>query len=508
MSVLGLIFDRLNIVGAFKQLGSTQQRKDTLFALAFGQLLVQSTFIPITLTIPSIATYFSVDIDDASWSVIARLLVLGSTVFISARLGDKYGYALVFFVGLIVMSIANLLAATSGNLTQLIIWSGLGGVGGALVSANSNAILSVVFSANERGRAFAVPVTASRIGTLLGVGLYGLFLSFVSWRLVFVSTLLMGLLAIYYSYPILKYHFQGLLGERKSIKINYLSAALLVATLSVFILSGSHLHDGSESFTSPEALGYHVPMHALALALGLLFFVTQIRSSNPFLDFQYFRRKYFSMALFSNTTFHLSMLTIFTLVPIVVEDGLGYTPLVVSCILLVHQSFGLWLPAIAGMIYDRYNTRWLGPVSLMLVAIGVGLLGIFAAVVPVWGIPILLIPASIGTGLFISPYNALVMNTLPENRGFASGMLETTRQMGHTIGTTMAAMILGLSLPATIGLISDIDAQIYYQQGFRLAALTVVWIVSAGCVVALFQKVPVVVSTSGPQEGSAPASAD
>ena len=145
MSVLGLIFDRLNIVGAFKQLGSTQQRKDTLFALAFGQLLVQSTFIPITLTIPSIATYFSVDIDDASWSVIARLLVLGSTVFISARLGDKYGYALVFFVGLIVMSIANLLAATSGNLTQLIIWSGLGGVGGALVSANSNAILSVVF---------------------------------------------------------------------------------------------------------------------------------------------------------------------------------------------------------------------------------------------------------------------------------------------------------------------------------------------------------------------------
>ena len=199
---------------------------------------------------------------------------------------------------------------------------------------------------------------------------------------------------------------------------------------------------------------------------------------------------------------------IFTLVPIVVEDGLGYTPLVVSCILLVHQSFGLWLPAIAGMIYDRYNPRWLGPVSLMLVAIGVGLLGIFASVVPVWGIPILLVPASIGTGLFISPYNALVMNTLPENRGFASGMLETTRQMGHTIGTTMAAMILGLSLPATIGLIPDIDAQIYYQEGFRLAALTVVWIVSAGCIVALFQKVPVVASATAPPEGSAPSSAD
>ena len=494
MNIISIIVDRLNIISAFKELGSTQQRKDALYALAFGQLLVQSTFIPITLTIPSIATYFGVDIDDASWSVIARLLVLGSTVFLAARLGDRYGYVLVFFIGLIVMTVANLLAATSGDLTQLIIWSGLGGVGGALVSANSNAILSVVVSPEERGRAFAVPVTASRVGTLLGVALYGVFLSFLNWRLVFISTLLMGLLAIYYSYPMLKYHFQNVMGERKQIKINYLSAALLVATLSVFILSGSHIHDGTESFTSPEALSYHIPMHALALGLAALFFIIQTRSAEPFLDFRYFRKKYFSMALFSNTTFHLSMLTIFTLVPIVVEDGLGYTPLVVSSILLVHQSFGLWLPAIAGVIYDRYNPRWLGPVSLMLVAAGVALLGLFAAQVPIWGLPLLLIPASIGTGLFISPYNALVMNTLPENRGFASGMLETTRQMGHTIGTTIAAMILGLSLPAAIELIPAVDAQIYYQQGFRIATLTVVWIVAAGSIVALFQKVPVLLS--------------
>jgi predicted MFS family arabinose efflux permease len=265
-----------------------------------------------------------------------------------------------------------------------------------------------------------------------------------------------------------------------------------MATLAVFILSGSHLHEGTESFTSPQAIEYHVPMHLLALALAALFFIVQIRSQEPFLDFRYFKRKYFSMALFSNTTFHLSMLTIFTLVPIVVEDGLGYTPIVVSMVLLSHQSFGLWLPAIAGLIYDRYNPRWLGPVSLLMVALGIALLGLFAARVRIWGRPLLLIPASVGTALFISPYNALVMNTLPENRSFASGMLETTRQMGHTIGTTIAAMVLGLSLPATIELIPAAEAQPYYQQGFRMAALIVVWIVVSGGAVALFQRVPVV----------------
>lgn len=113
---------------------------------------------------------------------------------------------------------------------------------------------------------------------------------------------------------------------------------------------------------------------------------------------------------------------------------------------------------------------------------------------------VLLLPASVGTALFISPYNALVMNTLPENRSFASGMLETTRQMGHTVGTTLAAMVLGISLPATVELMPAVDAQPYYQQGFRFAALIVVWIVAAGAIVALFQRVPVTFRREQPAE--------
>ena len=125
-----------------------------------------------------------------------------------------------------------------------------------------------------------------------------------------------------------------------------------------------------------------------------------------------------------------------------------------------------------------------------MVASGVSLLGIFAAVVPIWALPILLLPASIGTGLFITPYNALVMNTLLENRSFASGMLETTRQMGHTLGTNIGATALGLSLPATIEFMTAGEAQVYYQQGFQAAILVVVWVIFAGGVVALFQSMP------------------
>ncbi len=493
MEVLQIVLNRLNIIAAFRELGGSRQRVETLLALAASQLLVQLTFLPVTLATPSVAEYFNVDVDDAAWTVIIRLLMLGSTVFLTSRLGERFGHIRVFFVGICVLTGANLLATTAQTLWQLILWCGVGGFGGALIISNSNAIIALGFQPDERGRAFAVPVTASRFGTLLGLLLFGLFLEYINWRLVYLSALLVGVAAIWYALPALKYHREQWAqngGQAPAVKIDYVAAAVLMAVLGTFILSGSHLHDGAESFTSPDALSYHIPMHVLSLALAGLFLVLQFRSAEPFLDFRYFKRKYFSMALFSNTTCHLSMLTIFTLVPILVEDGLGYSPLVVTLVLLPHQSFGLWLPGIAGYIYDRYNPRWMGPLSLFLIASGVGLMGLFAAHTPIWGLPLLLLPASVGTALFISPYNAVVMNTLPDNRSFASGMLETTRQMGHTVGSTIGATVLGLSLPATAEFLTTAEAAPYYQQGFRIASLTVVWIIVVGGVVAIFQRAP------------------
>ncbi len=488
--MLSIIVDRLNIVGAFRELGGTRQRVETLLALAASQLLVQLTFLPVTLTIPSVGDYFGSDVDDASWTVIIRLLALGSTVFLAARLGEKFSHVKVFFVGICLLTVSSLLAATAQSLYQLILWCGVGGIGGALVISNSNALIAMIFEPSERGRAFAVPVTASRFGTLIGLAIFGLFLEYLGWRLVYVTAMVIGVAAIWFAYPVLKYSQLQPIEERSKVRIDIVAALVLVAVLGTFILSGSHLHDGVESFTTPEALGYHVPMHILSLALAGLFVVLQMRSAEPFLDFRYFKRKYFSMALYSNTTCHLSMLTIFTLVPIVVEDGLGYSPLVVTLVLLPHQSFGLWLPAIAGYIYDRYNSRWMGPLSLFLIASGIGLLGLFAAQVPIWGLPLLLLPASVGTALFISPYNAVVMNTLPDNRSFASGMLETTRQMGHTVGSTIGATLLGVFLPPTIEFMTAAEARPYYQQGFQVASLAVVWIIISGGIVAIFQKVP------------------
>ncbi len=126
----------------------------------------------------------------------------------------------------------------------------------------------------------------------------------------------------------------------------------------------------------------------------------------------------------------------------------------------------------------------------MSIAAGFLVVGFFAGNVPVWGLPLLMLPVYIGSNLFNTANNALIMNTLPENRSFASGMLETTRQMGHAIGATIGATVLGLALPLTIDLLPLGEAQALYRDGFRYAALAVVWIMISGSLVAMFQRMP------------------
>ena len=488
MALLGMMIHRLNVIGAFRELGTDKQRRETMIALSSTQLLVQLSSIPIALTIPSVARYFDVDVAQAAWLVIVRLLVLGSTVFLAARLGEKYGHAKMYLLGAVILCAGSTLAATSVSLNQLIFWSGFVGIGGALITANSNAILAMVFDNTERGRAFSVPAVAARMGGLIGLVAFGIFLQFISWRLVFLTSLPLGLIAIKHSYPLLKYQVEQAAANASKIKINYIGAALMVVTLGTFILSGLHVHEGDESFVSREALSYHLPMHMLFLALLGLFIVVQQRSRAPFLDLRYFKQKYFSMALFTNTTAHLSMLAVTTLIPIMVEDGLGQIPLMVTVVLFPNQFLGLFLPTLGGWIYDRYNPRFFRPASLALIAGAFLMVGFLAGDVPFWMLPIMLLPAGIGFNLFSTANNAVVMNALEESRTFASGMLETTRQMGHTIGTTISAAVLGLALPVAIEVLPVFEAQAAYRQGFQYSALVVVWIMAAGAFVAIFTK--------------------
>ena len=109
--------------------------------------------------------------------------------------------------------------------------------------------------------------------------------------------------------------------------------------------------------------------------------------------------------------------------------------------------------------------------------------------VSIWYIPLLMLPISFGTAFFNPVNNAMIMSSLPlRHRGFASGMLETTRELGHAFGSTVSATALAMVLPAGIALLAAEQVGPFYLEGFKTAAMLVVLTMLTGGIIAFFHK--------------------
>lgn len=476
------------LLAVIKPLFSSKERREVLLAVTAAYTLVQLSSLPLALALPSLSDYFDTSIDNTAWIVIMYLLVLGSLVLLAARLGDRFGHSRIFFLGILTSTFGSVLLTLSDELWQMVVWRSVTGLGSALIMGNANAILASVFTPEERGRAFAIPIIGARFGTLLGLALFGLFLQFLVWRWIFATFLPMGIICIVLALPIIR-HRNGVPHQHKQESIDWLGALLLIGSTAVLILSGTHLHGGEESFVTSDGLAYHLPMHGLFLLLLIFFVLVELRSSHPVMPMVHFKRREFSLALGSNVAYHFSMLATMTLVPILVEQGFGKTPIFVTLVLLPSQALGLFMPILAGWIFDKYHPPLLRSGALISIAGGFLLLGLSAPHVSFWVIPLLMIPISIGTNMFNPINNATVMNSLPvEHRGIASGMLETTREIGHALGATAAASTLAFSLPAAIELLSEEASRTYFVEGFKVASLMVVLTLLIGGFLAYFHK--------------------
>ena len=498
----------LRVFSALSPLLESRSRKETLLALTAAYMLVQLSSLPVAIALPTLAKAFGTGIDDAAWIVIIYLMMLGAFVLLGARMGDRFGHARVFFIGILLSTVGSGLIAISQELWHIVAWRAVAGLGSAMVMGNANAILAENFSPNERGRAFAVPIIGARFGTLIGLAFFGVLLQFVSWRMVFLTFVPLGVLSIFACIPMVRSQ-ATVKSDRDTGRVDWLGGVLLVAAGVVLVLSGSHLHAGEESYVSSDALSYHLPMHFVFLLMLGVFFLVERRVSNPIVDVRHFREGPFSLSLATNVTYHFSMLATMTLVPILVEEGFGMAPLYVTVVLLPSQALGLFMPMVAGWVYDRYQPRLLRPIMMVVIAGGFLVLSFTASRISFWMLPLLMIPISVGTNMFNPINNATVMNSLPlKHRGVASGMMETTREMGHALGATTAAAVLAFALPSGISWLSESAARGFYIQGFQLSSLMVVFVLCFGAMLAFFHRAPTFGRPPAPRrtvESAAPA---
>lgn len=389
------------------------------------------------------------------WLMMGFLVVTAVLVVSFGRLGDMYGRARMYNMGFAIFTVSSIfLAITWFDGTEaaiwLIFWRIVQGVGGAFLMANSSAILTDAFPADQRGLAMGINGVAAIAGSFLGLLIGGL-LAPIQWHYIFLVSVPFGLLGTVWAY--LKLHD---VGERRPARMDWwgnLTFAIGLVAILVGITYGIQPYGTSN-------MGWGNPWVLTALIGGGLllavFMVVETRVPSPLFELSLFRNRSFAFGNAANFMASigrggLQFILIIWLQGIwLPQHGYDYsqTPLWAGTYMLPMTVGFLIVAPVSGALSDRLGTRWFTTLGMLITAGSfVGLIAIpvdFAY--PVFA-TILLING-IGMGLFASPNRAEVMNSLPiTSRGSGAGMMTTFQNasMVLSIGLFFSLVIAGLS---------------------------------------------------------------
>ncbi|MBP2325535.1 EmrB/QacA subfamily drug resistance transporter [Kibdelosporangium banguiense] len=389
------------------------------------------------------------------WLMMGFLVVTAVLVVTFGRLGDMYGRARMYNLGFLIFTVSSIMLAVtwmSGDAAALwlIGWRIVQGVGGAFLMANSSAILTDAFPANQRGMALGINGVAAIAGSFLGLVIGGV-LAPVNWHWIFLVSVPFGVIGTVWAY--LKLHDTG---ERQAAKMDWggnITFAVGLIAILVAITYGIQPYDGlSMGWTNPWVIG--------ALAGGVLvlawFVAIERRSANPLFDLSLFKIKAFTWGNVANLMASLGrgglqfILIIWLQGIWLPQHGYSFeeTPLWAG-IYMVPMTVGFLLAApLSGVLSDRIGARGLATGGMVITA------GTFLAltILPVnfdyVVFAVLLVINGIGMGMFSSPNRAAVMSSLPGNaRGAGAGMTATFQNaaMVLSIGIFFSLIIAGLS---------------------------------------------------------------
>ena len=429
-------------------------RMNALIAVTLAQLMSIMSLTVSSTGLPTIGAELDVELSKAGWVVTSFLLGLAATVLIAGRLGDIYGYRRVFAVGLVQFTLAGFLVGISPEIITLITARLFQGIGTALMLGTGYAIVSEVFKINRRGLAIGVLFAGATSGGLVGVAMTPVILEFLDWHWALIlSSVPLGLIASYFTARMGLEDRNPRRGTGRQIDVR--GAILFAAFMTATLLSFSHIHEGEETFQ--DGWQYHILMQVIAGILLAIFIWVEKRTADPLIQLNLLRHKVFGSAVFANGVLHMTMMTILFIIPFLVENGLERSGPYTSIMLIIFEILSAPASLFSGWLYDKTQSPLIRPVSLIIMACSFVGIGLLATLGSYWLLVGVLVVLGTSAGIFLTPATATVMSALPyEHQGFASGMVETSRHLGHSLGAAIAVGIMGFSV---VGSLSDASGQ-------------------------------------------------
>jgi len=414
--------------------------------------------------LPVIGRSFHAEVETLEWVVTIYLLGISGLLLTFGRLGDLRGHRSVYLWGFAVFVTGSGLCGLAPSMTGLIVSRAAQAIGGAMLMANSPAILTKHFPANQRGQALGIQATMTYLGLCTGPALGGWMAGQFGWRAVFYINIPVGLLALLLS---LRYigddHPEE---DERPQRFDLLGAATFMAGLVALLLALNQGH--AWGWTSPMVVG----LLAAASVWLVLFLAIEHRVQSPMLDLGLFRVWAFSTAAASAILNYLCTYTVTFLLPFYLIQARGLEPGQAGLILTTQPVIMALVAPLSGTLSDRLGTRFLATPGMAILAVGLLVLSRLGADSPLWAIMIGLAVVGLGTGMFISPNNSALLGAAPiHHRGIASGILATARNVGMVCGVGVAGAILTTAHAMsndTAGIIAGV------RYGFLVAAAVAV----------------------------------
>ncbi|MDA8102938.1 MAG: MFS transporter [Nitrospiraceae bacterium] len=400
-----------------------------------GVLITAVDTTIVVLALPEIQHSLRISLASVVWVVIGYLLVITLLATQVGRLGDMYGRVRMYQAGFLIFIVGSAACALSWNETSIIGFRILQGLGGALVSSNSGAVIADLFPPSQRGRAYGFNSVGWSLGAVLGIVLGGAIVTYVSWRWIFWINVPIGLAAVALAVKVLHD-----VGERRRHKLDIVGMVLLGAGLFGVLWAATRLT--SENL-DPTISGLFIG----GLVLVVLFALYEKRRTEPMLDLSIFSIPTVTPTLLASLFQGLANYAVLFLVIMYLQGPRGLSPLNASLLLVPGYMLGGVIGPFAGRLADR--TAPVVPATIGL-AVQVVAMVIYAHLKVDTSL-VLVVVASVvngaGSSSFFPANNSAVMKAVPATRfGIASGMLRTFANVGMVFSFAVAILVASHSI--------------------------------------------------------------
>lgn len=413
-----------------------------IMCIGFFMALLDGSIV--NIAIPTLIHGLDASYDQVLWIIDGYMLVFSVLLITTGRLGDIYGYRRLFLVGITLFTVASALCGLADTPDWLLAARVLQGLGGALLFPQVISTILTIFPPQLRGRAFGLFGAIVGFAPIVGPVVGGFLLAHLSWRWIFFINVPIGIVT-----ALLAVRYVPVMRPGRSSSLDLTGVALATAGLTgiVFGLIEGERYDWG-TISGPISISSVIIAGVVLLVLFVLW--QHRRKTDSLMPLALFNARNFSVGNGVGFIFQLGMIAIAFVLVLYLQTARGYSALETAAVMLPNAILTAVGSTYAGRLSDKFGGKYVLMAGLALLT--VGLLVLVASTDAdsnAWSLLPGLIIIGIASGATFAPLQQATMDGVnPQLAGAASGVSNTTRQMGGVLGTAVLGALLSARINA------------------------------------------------------------